>query len=81
MNDKEKLEVIAEWVEKMNNIKTEIGKSDEQIKYAKELVAKATKKRDDYIKDLRTLDSMISILSRRDPEPTPQTEAILDDEG
>ena len=80
MNDKEKLEAIAEWVEEMNNIKTEIGKSDEQIKYAKELVTKATKQRDDLIKQLMTLDSMINTLSRRE-EPTPQTEAILDDEG
>jgi len=73
-------EFLQSISDEMNNIKTEIGKSENQINSAKELVTKATKQRDDLIKELRTLDSMVNTLSRRD-EPTPVTEAILDDEG
>ena len=75
---KEFLQSIAD---EMNNIKTEIGKSENQINSAKELVTKATKQRDDLIKELRTLDSMISTLSRRDPEPTPMAQEIDDEEN
>ena len=75
---KEFLQSIAD---EMNNIKTEIGKSENQINSAKELVTKATKQRDDFIKELRTLDSMVSTLSRRDPEPTPMAQEIDDEEN
>jgi len=75
---KEFLQSIAD---EMNNIKTEIGKSENQINSAKELVTKATKQRDDLIKELRTLDSMVSTLSRRDPEPTPMAQEIDDEEN
>jgi|TARA_B100000953_G_scaffold268645_1_gene237956 chromosome segregation ATPase len=74
-------EFLQSISDEMNNIKVEINKSEEQINSAKELVAKATKKRDDHIKELRTLDSMISTLSRRDPEPTPMAQEIDDEEN
>ena len=74
-------EFLQSISDEMNNIKAEIGKSDVQINSAKELVAKATKQRDDLIKELRTLDSMMSTLSRRDPKPTPMAQEIDDEEN